>query len=145
LPHEMVGFLSYPAGAAHAFVGVTVFPDMAGSLAASTVELTRSRRPQARRADHARHRRHFWNPTGVRCGGEVQVTASPVHKFEICLVRVSTRLPTGTGPQMSNCSRFQVPFDGIALTAGRSAAGRVARIAFQVDPEKLQGAEGRQA
>jgi hypothetical protein len=45
---------------------------------------------------------------------------------------------------MSNCSRFQVPFDGIALTVGRSAAGRVARIALQVNPEKLQGAEGRQ-
>jgi hypothetical protein len=29
--NEMVDFLSYPAGAAHAFVGVTVFPDMAGS------------------------------------------------------------------------------------------------------------------
>jgi hypothetical protein len=47
---------------------------------------------------------------------------------------------------MSNCSRFQVPFDGIALTVGRSAAaGRVARIALQVNPEKLQGAAGRQA
>ena len=46
MPHEMVGFLSYPAGAAHAFVGVTVFPDMAGSLAASTVELTRVAGPK---------------------------------------------------------------------------------------------------